>query len=87
MELLENWLQPHSGATPLFSMRTESQASSLSCRSVDVFAWCKQGLSICMYVYMCVCVDMYNLMILYNHHPEKRLIDTCVVPLIASTYG
>ena len=40
-------------------------------------------------VYMCVCVcvyvclNMYNLMILYNHHPEKRLIDTCVVPLIS----
>ena len=27
MESLENGLQPHSGATPLFSMRTELQAS------------------------------------------------------------
>ena len=36
VELLENRLQPHSGATPLFSMRTESQVSSQSCRSVVV---------------------------------------------------
>ena len=28
VESLENRLQPHSGATPLFLMRTESQASS-----------------------------------------------------------
>ena len=28
MESLENGLQTHSGATPYFSMRTESQASS-----------------------------------------------------------
>ena len=44
VESLENRLQPHSGATPLFSIRTESQASSLSCRSVDADAWCKQVL-------------------------------------------
>ena len=41
METLENGLQPHSGVTPLFSMRTESQASSQSCRSIHADAWCK----------------------------------------------
>ena len=46
VESLENRLQHHSGATPLFSMRTESQASSLSCCSVDVDAWCKWALTI-----------------------------------------
>ena len=38
---LENRLQPHSGATPLFSMRTESQALS----SIDADAWCKWALT------------------------------------------
>ena len=41
---LENALQPHSGVTPLFSMRTVSLASSQSCRSVDADAWYKRGL-------------------------------------------
>ena len=36
VESLENRLQPHSGATPLFSMRMEWQASLQSCRSVDL---------------------------------------------------
>ena len=36
----ENGLQSQSGVTPLFSMRTESPASSQSCRSVDTDAWC-----------------------------------------------
>ena len=38
MESLENGLQLHSGATPLFSMTTELQASSLHCHSVDANA-------------------------------------------------
>ena len=45
VESLENRLQPHSGATPLFSMRTESQASSQRCRSIDAEAWCKRALT------------------------------------------
>ena len=45
VELLKNRLQPHSGATPLFSVRMESQASSQSCRSIDTDAWCKWALS------------------------------------------
>ena len=40
VELLENGLQTHSRATPLFSMRTESQASC----SVDADAWYKRAL-------------------------------------------
>ena len=34
METLENGLQPHSGGTPLFSMRTVSLPSSHSCRTL-----------------------------------------------------
>ena len=45
MESLENGLQSKSGATPLFSMRTESQASSQSCHSVDADAWYKRTLT------------------------------------------
>ena len=45
MELLENRLQPHFRATPLFSMRTESQVALLSCCSVDADAWCKWALN------------------------------------------
>ena len=41
LESLENGLQTHSGATLWFSMRTESQASSQSSRSIDADAWCK----------------------------------------------
>ena len=44
MESLENRLQPHSGVTPPFSMRTELQASLQSCRSVDADAWRKWAL-------------------------------------------
>ena len=44
---LENRLQPHSGATPLFSMRMESQASSQSCRSIDADIWYKWAISDC----------------------------------------
>ena len=47
VESLENRLQPHSGVTPFFSMRTESQASSLSCHSIDADAWCKWALRPC----------------------------------------
>ena len=43
MESLENGLQTQSGETPVFSMRTDSQASSLCCRSVDAFAWYKRA--------------------------------------------
>ena len=44
MEMLENGLQPQSGATPLFSMRTGLLASSQRCQSVDADAWCKRTL-------------------------------------------
>ena len=43
MELLKNGLQPHSGATPLFSIRAVSQASSQSCCSVDADSWCRHA--------------------------------------------
>ena len=36
-------------AIPLFSMRTESQALSQSCRSIDADAWCKRALNICLF--------------------------------------
>ena len=39
MQLIQNGLQPYSGATPLFSMRTGSVASSQSCCSGDDDAW------------------------------------------------
>ena len=42
MQLLQNWLQPHSGVNPLFAMRTELLTSS----SVDVDACCKQTLTV-----------------------------------------
>ena len=41
--LLENGLQPQSGATPLFSI---SLASSQSCRTVDADAKCKWPLTV-----------------------------------------
>ena len=46
MELLKNVLQPHSGGTPLFSMKTESRATSQGCRSVDADVWYKRALSL-----------------------------------------
>ena len=46
MESLENGLQLHSGVTPLFSMRTESLASSQKYRSVGANAWCKRALRV-----------------------------------------
>ena len=46
IETLENGLQPHSGATSLFSMRTELQVSSHSCHSVDADAWRKWALRV-----------------------------------------
>ena len=46
MELLENRLQPDSGVTPLFSMRTVSLALSQSCSSIDADAWCKRALKV-----------------------------------------
>ena len=45
MESLQNGVVTHFRAIPLISMRTESQASSQSCRSVDGDAWCKWSLS------------------------------------------
>ena len=47
MELLENRLQPHSGVTPLFSIRTESLVSSQSCRSIDAECFCKRPSNAC----------------------------------------
>ena len=41
VESLENGLQPHPGATPMFSMRTESLALSQSYRNVDSDTQCK----------------------------------------------
>ena len=59
MKSLENGLQPHSGASPLFSMRTESLVSSQSCRSVDPDTWCKQALT-CTCALMCkVCILLF----------------------------
>ena len=46
MKLLENGLQPHSGVTPLFSMRIVSLASSQSCCNVDADAQCEQALNL-----------------------------------------
>ena len=46
MEPLENGLQPHSGVTSLFLMRTESLASLQSCHSVDADALCKRTIRI-----------------------------------------
>ena len=47
MESLKNGLQPHSGATPLFFMRTVLLASSQTCHSIDADAWCKRALMVC----------------------------------------
>ena len=44
VESLENGLQTHSGVIPLISKKTESQASSQCCRSVDADAWYKRAL-------------------------------------------
>ena len=41
MQLLQNGVASHFRATPLFSMRTVSLASSQLCRSVYAGAWCK----------------------------------------------
>ena len=45
MESLENGLQPQSGATSVFLMRTELLASLQSWRSIDTDICCKRGLS------------------------------------------
>ena len=45
MESLENGLQPHSGATPLFSMRTVLLALSQRCCIIDADARCKWALT------------------------------------------
>ena len=45
IEALENGLQPQSGVTRWFSMRTVSLTLSQSCRSVDTNAWCKSPLN------------------------------------------
>ena len=47
MESLENGLQPHSGETPLFSMRTVSLASLQSCHSIDTNACYERALKRC----------------------------------------
>ena len=44
MESLQNEIVTHFSATPLFSIRTVTLASSQSCRSVDANAWCKWAL-------------------------------------------
>ena len=44
MESLQNGIATHFQATPLFLMKTESQASSQSYRSIDADAWCKRTL-------------------------------------------
>ena len=45
MKSLQNEVATHFQATPLFSMKTESHASSQSCRNIDADAWCKQTLT------------------------------------------
>ena len=45
MESLQNGVATHFQATSLFSMRTESLASSQSCRSIDSDAWYKWTLT------------------------------------------
>ena len=47
MEVLENGLQPQSGMTSLFSMRTVSLVSSQSCCSVDADVCCKHAFMKC----------------------------------------
>ena len=44
MESLQNGVVTYFQETPLISIRTKSQASSQSCRSIDADAWCKQVL-------------------------------------------
>ena len=46
MESLQNELQPESGVTPLFSMRTELLALSKSCHIGDADAQCKRALNV-----------------------------------------
>ena len=41
VESLQNGVATYFHTTPLISMRTKTQASSQSCRSIDVDAWCK----------------------------------------------
>ena len=45
MKSLENGLQPHSGETPLFSIRTVSLVSSQISHSVGPDTWCKWALN------------------------------------------
>ena len=45
VDSLQNGLQPHSGVTPSFSMKTLLLATSQSCGSVDSDAGCKQTLT------------------------------------------
>ena len=47
MVSLENGLQPHSGVTRLFSMRSVLLASLQSCGSGEADAWCKRALRVC----------------------------------------
>ena len=44
MESPQNGVATHFQAIPLISMKTESQASSQNCRSIDADAWCKRDL-------------------------------------------
>ena len=45
MESPQNGFQPHSGVTPLFSVKTLPVVSWLSCRSIDADARCKRALN------------------------------------------
>ena len=50
MQSLKNGVATHSQATPFFSVRTESLASSQICRSTDDEAWCKRDLTVAIIV-------------------------------------
>ena len=56
MESLQNGVATNFPVTPLFSMRTESQVSLQSCRSVDDDAWCKRTLIFSLFVGTCKCL-------------------------------
>ena len=45
MESLQNGIATCFQATPLILMRTKSQASSQSCRSIEADVWCKRALN------------------------------------------
>ena len=53
-----NGLQCHSGAAPLFLMKTVLLASLQSCHSIDADVWCKWALTGC--VYICKRIYLYH---------------------------